>query len=355
MLDNFRTLSEKKVLITGNTGFKGSWLSRILLLNNANVLGYSLPPSTEPNLFSILKLNKEFETIYGDIRDFDKLNKCLHEFQPDYVIHLAAQPLVRLSYQCPRETYETNVMGSVNILEALRNTSSVISFLNVTTDKVYKNREWEWGYRESEELDGYDPYSNSKSCSDLITQSYERSFLKDLCNISIARAGNVLGGGDFSADRIIPDCFRSIQESKDIFVRNPLSIRPYQHVLEPLFAYLLIVIQQGSDHEFSGIYNIGPDESDCITTGELVSKFCSYWGNGIKWFTKDTRNQPHEASFLKLDCSRFSHKFSWHPVWNISDCLKHVVDWYKCYLTHEKIIDLTDSEIIEFGNRFFNR
>ena len=268
----------KKVLITGHTGFKGSWLCRILVGAGAEVTGYSLSAPTEPNLFALCDVERHMNSVIGDIRDLDHLAKVFTDTQPEIVFHLAAQPIVRESYKNPVNTYETNVMGTVNVLEAVSQCGSVRSFLNVTTDKVYKNNEWEWGYRETDELDGYDPYSNSKSCSELVTHSYEKSFLKDMdIAVSTARAGNVIGGGDFAADRIIPDCVRAVSGGKKIAVRNPHSTRPYQHVLEPLGAYLMIAGVQYQDSSKAGSYNVGPGDEDCITTGELADLFCEAW------------------------------------------------------------------------------
>lgn len=269
----------KKVLITGHTGFKGSWLTRILTLSGAEVTGYSLTPPTDPSLFEIAGLEDTIKSVVGDIRDLEHLSRVFEETRPEIVFHLAAQPIVRESYQEPVYTYETNVMGTVNVLECVRRTESVRSFLNVTTDKVYENREWEYGYRECDNLDGYDPYSNSKSCSELVTHSYKKSFFEDgRCAISTARAGNVIGGGDFAADRIIPDCVRAAAAGKTIIVRNPYSTRPYQHVMEPLAVYLAIAMKQYEDRTFEGYYNVGPDDKDCVTTGTLADLFCAAWG-----------------------------------------------------------------------------
>ena len=271
----------KKVLITGHTGFKGTWLTRILVNAGAQVTGYSLEAPTNPNLFEMAQVEDKINSVIGDIRDLAHLKEVFKEAQPEIVLHLAAQPIVRDSYKDPVYTYETNVMGTVNICECVRLNPCVKSFLNVTTDKVYKNNEWEWGYRENEPLDGYDPYSNSKSCSELVTHSYINSFFNDMnLAVSTARAGNVIGGGDFANDRIVPDCIRAAIKKEDIIVRNPHSTRPYQHVLEPLAAYLLIAMKQYEDKSYAGFYNVGPDESDCITTGNLVDTFCNKWGEG---------------------------------------------------------------------------
>ncbi len=266
----------KKIFITGHTGFKGTWLSRILILAGADVTGYSLEPSTIPSLFEQTKTASQMNSIIGDIRDGAKLKATLVEAKPDIVFHLAAQPIVRTSYKDPVGTYETNVMGTVNILEAVRACSSVKSFVNVTTDKVYINKEWVWGYRENEELCGFDPYSNSKSCSELVTYSYRNSFFDDEKSpaISTARSGNVIGGGDYATDRIIPDCIRAVESGKEIILRNPNSTRPYQHVLECLRGYLTLAKAQYEDKSFVGSYNFGPDDESCVTTGERATLFC---------------------------------------------------------------------------------
>ena len=338
----------KRVLITGHTGFKGSWLSRILIKYGASVTGYSLNPPTEPSLFNICNIQKDMNSITGDIRNLDLLDKVFKETRPEIVFHLAAQPIVRDSYKNPVYTYETNVMGTVNILECVRLNNCVRSFLNVTTDKVYENREWEWGYRENDPLDGYDPYSNSKSCSELVTHSYKNSFFNDNnIPISTARAGNVLGGGDFANDRIIPDCIRAVEKNEKIIVRNPHSTRPYQHVLEPLFAYLMIAAEQYNNSALAGYYNVGPDDIDCVTTGELVDLFCKIWGNEITWENRYDGG-PHEASFLKLDCSKIKSKFGWKPKWRVNEVIEKVVEWTKCYFNKEDIICCMDKQIEEY-------
>ena len=337
----------KKVFVTGHTGFKGSWLAKILLKAGANVTGYSLPAPTKPNLFELAGLGRELHSVVGDVRDISQMKKAFNQAQPEIVLHLAAQPIVRESYANPVYTYETNVMGTVNILECVRRSKSVKSFLNVTTDKVYHNNEWEWGYRENEPLDGYDPYSNSKSCSELVTHSYQNSFFADgRVAIATARAGNVIGGGDFAADRIIPDCVRAVERKADIIVRNPYSTRPYQHVLEPLFAYLMIAAQQYKDGRYAGWYNVGPDECDCVTTGELVDIFCQKWG-GIQWVNKSEQG-PHEANFLKLDCSKIKNVFHWQPRWHIEKAIEMTVDWTKIYLAKGNIAKEMDRQIDEF-------
>lgn len=340
----------KKVLVTGHTGFKGTWLCKLLVMAGADVTGFSLEPPTNPSLFKVSGVEKQIRSIIGDIRDFVSLKKVFDDFQPQIVLHLAAQPIVREGYVDPVYTYETNVMGTVNILECVRKSTSVRSFLNVTTDKVYLNKEWEWGYRENEELDGYDPYSNSKSCSELVTHCYKNSFFNSdntHVAISTARAGNVIGGGDFAPDRIIPDCVRAAVERKDIIVRNPHSTRPYQHVLEPLYAYLMIAAKQYNESSYAGWYNVGPDESDCYKTGQLVDLFVTRWGDGLKWINQYDGG-PHEANFLKLDCSKIKSVFGWKPRWNLDVAVEKVVEWSKCWYSGGDIELLMQQQIIEF-------
>ncbi len=331
----------KRVLITGHTGFKGSWMCMVLLKAGAKITGYALDAPTKPSLFELCQLDKKMDSVYGDIRDLQHLKQVFERTQPEIVIHMAAQPIVRTSYQEPVYTYDVNVMGTVNVLECVRLTKSVQSFLNVTTDKVYKNLERQEGYAEDEELNGYDPYSNSKSCSELVTSSYVNSFfapqIKDEGRhiaVSTARAGNVIGGGDFASDRIIPDCIRAVEQKKDIIVRNPFSTRPYQHVLEPVMAYLMICQRQYEDISYAGSYNVGPDDTDCYTTGELVSLFCETWkelsGQEIIWIDRYDGG-PHEANFLKLNCSKLRNTFGWHPIWNVKEAMKKIVEWELAY------------------------
>ena len=320
----------KRVLVTGHTGFKGSWMCQVLKQAGAVLTGYSQTPPTNPSLFEAAGVAEGMTSVIGDIRDLESLMRCFDEAQPEIVLHLAAQPIVRDSYKDPHYTYETNVMGTVNILECVRLSTSVRSFLNVTTDKVYRNNEWEWGYRENEPLDGFDPYSNSKSCSELVTHSYKDSFFADgRVAISTARAGNVIGGGDFANDRIIPDCIRAALEKRDIIVRNPHSTRPYQHVLEPVMAYLMIAQKQYEDGKYAGYYNVGPDECDCFRTGALVDLFCRTWGEDMKWINRYDGG-PHEANFLKLDCSKLKTTFEWKPVWNLGGAVARTVEFAKC-------------------------
>lgn len=338
----------KTILLTGHTGFKGTWLSIMLEMAGARVVGYALKPPAGENLFQLSGAGKGMTDLEGDIRDYQNLKSVFDKYQPELVIHMAAQPIVRESYENPVYTYETNVMGTVHLLECVRNTESVSSVLNVTTDKVYENREWIWGYRETDPLDGYDPYSNSKSCSELVTHSYKKSFF-DSRNIAVstARAGNVIGGGDFAKDRIIPDCVRAALAKEEIMLRNPYSIRPFQHVLEPLTAYLEIVEQQAKEPEKQGYYNVGPDEEDCITVGELTDLFCQSWGEGLSWKNL-CEEGPHEASFLKLDCSLVKARMDWKPRWQIQTAVEKTVEWTKVYREHGDIRSCMERQIKEF-------
>lgn len=343
----------KRVFVTGHTGFKGSWLCKMLIMAGAHVTGYSLEPPTDPDLFSISGVEPQIHSVTGDIRDFTALRQAFDAARPEIVLHLAAQPIVRDSYKDPRYTYETNVMGTVNLLECVRLAAEAghgpRSVLNVTTDKVYHNNEWAWGYRENEPLDGFDPYSNSKSCSELVTHSYVNSFFGDGgIAISTARAGNVIGGGDFAIDRIIPDCVRAMEKKETIGVRNPYSTRPYQHVLEPLAAYLMIAQKQYENPALAGYYNVGPDDCDCITTGNLVDLFCRCWGGNARWENRAEANAPHEANFLKLDCSKLKTTFGWMPRWHIDECMGKTVAFSKVWLSGGNVPAEMEREIHEF-------
>lgn len=341
---------DKRILITGHTGFKGSWLSYLLWKAEAEVTGYALEAPTEPSLFEVLNLSQKIHSVIGDVRDMSAMKKCFDEARPEIVIHLAAQPLVRESYKDPVGTYTTNVIGTVHVCECVRQSKSVKSFLNVTTDKVYLNDEKEgYGYQEDDKLDGYDPYSNSKSCSELVTHSYINSFFKDLgIAVSTARAGNVIGGGDFAKDRIIPDCFRAAEEGQAIHLRNPFSTRPYQHVLEPLAIYLLIVKSQLEDASKAGYYNVGPDDCDCLTTGELATLFTKAWGDGLAWVSDVEENAPHEANFLKLNSSKVKRVLGYQPTWHIDQAVGHSANWYKIYSQGGDIEKEMDMEIAQF-------
>ena len=342
----------KRVLITGHTGFKGAWMCQVLLLLGAEVTGYALESPTSPSLFEMCQLSHKINSIIGDVRDLEHLKRVFEETQPEIVIHMAAQPIVRESYKNPVYTYETNVMGTVHVLECIRTTSSVKSFVNVTTDKVYKNRERAEGYREDEELNGYDPYSNSKSCSELVTDSYKNSFFSDgRVAISTVRAGNVIGGGDFAIDRIIPDCIRAVEKKQNVIVRNPYSIRPFQHVLEPIFAYLMIAKKQYEDISFAGCYNVGPDDADCWTTGDLVTLFCNKWnraiGEDVSWENRYDGG-PHEAAFLKLDCSKLKYVFQWTPEWDLQMTMEKIVEWTVDYLNGKDVVSCMIRQIEEY-------
>lgn len=345
----------KKVLVTGHTGFKGTWMCAMLLRVGAQVTGYALEPPLEPSVYRLSDIEKRINSVIGDIRDLTHLNEVFDGVQPEIVIHMAAQPIVRESYKNPVYTYEVNVMGTVNVLECVRTHACVRSFVNVTTDKVYWNREWEWGYRENEELNGFDPYSNSKSCSELVTSSYKNSFFSMLTRqaISTARAGNVIGGGDFAVDRIIPDCIRAAVAGREIVVRNPYSIRPYQHVLEPVAVYLMLAARQYADPALAGSYNVGPDETDCYTTGELVTLFCEKWqqatGKKIAW-KNEYDGGPHEANFLKLDCAKLKKTFGWRPVWNVAKAMEMIVEWSVAHQGGEAISQVIERQLDVFFN-----
>lgn len=360
MLDlNF--YKNKKVLITGHTGFKGSWMCLLLNKLGADVVGYSLGVPTEPSLFKLCNIEHMIHHYDGDIRDLSKLMEVFSKELPEIVIHMAAQPIVRESYKKPVYTYDVNVMGSVNVLECVRKTNSVKSFVNVTTDKVYLNRELNLPFKEDEQLCGFDPYSNSKSCSELVTYSYKNSFFGGDIGImdsgrkvaiSTCRAGNVIGGGDFANDRIIPDSVRAIEKGEDIIVRNPYSIRPYQHVLEPLYVYLSLAAAQYEDNSYSGSYNVGPNDSDCVTTGDMVSSFCDKWNinpghKKIGWKNINDGG-PHEASFLKLDSTKVREKLNWKPRWSVNQALDKIIEWTEVYLSGGDIISCMNKQIDEF-------
>lgn len=362
----------KNVLITGHTGFKGTWMCTVLGLMGANVVGYALSPKqsveySTDNMFEICEMDRRVNSIIGDIRDIEHLLSVFKTENPEIVIHMAAQPIVRESYRKPVETYEINVMGTVNVLECIRKTESVKSFINVTTDKVYKNEERKQGYVENEYLDGYDPYSNSKSCSELVTSSYRNSFFintKELncdifeitpnidgfrtCALSTCRAGNVIGGGDFAKERIIPDCVRAVKNNEKIIVRNPNSIRPYQHVLEPVVLYLELAMYQCLKPSLSGAYNIGPEEKDCITTGALVDMFIGEWNTRNKannvW-KSTSKVGPHEAGILKLDCTKLKTELGWKPRWTLEECMRILVEWYSEWAVGSNMYDVTRRQI----------
>lgn len=342
-----RFFDQKRVFVTGHTGFKGGWLSELLLYADAEVCGYALPPE-EGGLFRQLRLAERIRSVEGDIRDLDRLRRTFQEFSPEVVFHLAAQPLVRASYQDPVGTYSTNVMGTVDLMECVRSCGSVRSVVNVTTDKVYRNQERLRGYLEEEVLDGYDPYSNSKSCSELVTWTYVRAFLsgRDVA-VSTARAGNVIGGGDMAADRILPDCIRAAERGEVIRIRNPQSVRPYQHVLEPLSAYLLIAKAQYEEPGKAGAYNVGPSVEDCLTTETLADLFCRCWGKGARW-TAAPDGGPHEAARLTLDCRKIAEKLGWTPRWGAETAVEKTVEWTKAVMAGTDAGEVTRRQIREF-------
>ncbi len=338
----------KKVLVTGHTGFKGSWLTLWLTMMGAKVLGYALEPNTDPSLFNVLNLHKDIDHVISDIRDFEKLREVITEFKPEIIFHLAAQPLLRLSYREPRLTYETNVMGTVNLLEAIRQTKSVRAVVNVTSDKCYENKEWVWGYREIDPMGGYDPYSSSKGCSELITAAYRNSYFKNTeTAIASARAGNVIGGGDWAEDRLIPDIVRSLSQGKQIIIRNPKATRPWQHVLEPLSGYLLLgklLYEKGQ--EFAEAWNFGPSDSSMMTVEEIVKKSIEIWGSGS--YIVDSSEQPHEANLLKLDTSKAKLRLNWSSVISIAETLEMSIVWYQTYYSKMSIIPFTLKQVSYF-------
>ncbi len=338
----------KRVFITGHTGFKGTWLTRTLLMLGAKVTGYALDAPTNPSMFALTDTGVRIQDSRCDIRDLSYLKSVFNSFKPEVVFHLAAQPIVRQSYQDPITTYSTNVMGTVNLMESIRLSNSVRTVVNVTTDKVYENKEWIWGYRENENLCGYDPYSNSKSCSELVTYSYHNAFFhdEDSPSVSTARSGNVIGGGDFAKDRIIPDSVRAVMNGDKLVVRNPHSIRPYQHVLECLYGYLVLAMRQCSEKKLDGAYNFGPNEDGCVTTGTLADLFFTAWGSG-SWKTQGDSG-PHEASYLRLDCSKSKTYLGWSPRWSIEEAVRRTVVWYKEYVSGNDMNLCTDNQIASF-------
>jgi len=323
----------KKVYLTGHTGFKGSWLS--LWLQNMGVIvkGYSLEVNTQPALFVQANVASEMESEIGDIRNLEQLTKSMVSFSPDILIHMAAQPLVRLSYQEPVDTYTTNVIGTVNVLEAARKCSDLKAIISVTTDKCYENKEWEWGYRENEPMGGHDPYASSKGCAELVTSAYRRSFFstEHTASLASARAGNVIGGGDWAEDRLIPDILRAFEKSEPVVIRNPLSTRPWQHVLEPLSGYLVLAQELFlNGDEFAEGWNFGPKDEDCKPVSWILDKMVESWGGNASW-SLDKKNNPHEAGFLKLDCSKAAIRLRWKPKWDLKLTLKSIVDWHQIY------------------------
>ncbi len=342
----------KRVLITGHTGFKGSWLSLWLQILGARVIGYALPPSTTPNLFKAAHVANGMTSITGDIRDPQHLQKVFAEYSPEIVIHMAAQPLVRYSYAEPVETYSTNVMGTVNLFEAVRHTASVKAVVNVTSDKSYENREWLWGYREDEAMGGYDPYSSSKGCAELVTSAYRNSYFNPDryavhgVGVASARAGNVIGGGDWAAERLIPDIIRAISIKEKVMIRNPFAIRPWQHVLEPLSGYLLLAERLFSAGErFSQAWNFGPYDKDAKPVEWIVDTLVSNWGDSASYRVDNTKADLHEAHYLKLDCSKARQLLNWQPRWDITQAIEKIVSWHKAHLANQDMHHYTMDEI----------
>lgn len=346
----------KHVLLTGHTGFKGSWLSLWLQSMGAQVVGYALNPPTDPSLFETAEVAKGMTSIIGDIRDLEHLSRVFAEHQPEIVIHMAAQPLVRYSYIEPVETYSTNVMGTVNLLEAVRSTKCVKAVVNVTTDKCYENREWAWGYRENEAMGGYDPYSSSKGCAELVTAAYRNSYFhpekykEHGVAIASARAGNVIGGGDWADDRLIPDIMRAISASEPVNIRNPHAIRPWQHVLESLAGYLVLaqkLCEEGA--ACAEGWNFGPNDEDAKPVQWIVEKLTRSWGDGASWVV-DGGEHPHEAHYLKLDCSKAKSRLDWHPRWNLEEALEAIVEWQRAYRDGKAIKSVTLEQIQRYVN-----
>ena len=346
--------SEKKVFLTGHTGFKGGWLSLWLASMGAKVTGYALSPNTEPNLYTALNIQEVVaRSLIGDIRNLENLKKAVTQATPDILIHMAAQPLVRYSYANPVETYATNVMGTVHVLEALRETPSVRSAVIITTDKCYENKEWPWGYREYEPMGGYDPYSNSKGCAELVTAAYRQSFFSgenSACAIASARAGNVIGGGDWSQDRLIPDAIKAFEAGTPLLIRNPLATRPWQHVLEPLSGYLILaqaLYERGN--EFASAWNFGPSDKDARSVEEVIELLIERWGESSRW-RKDGLEQPHEANLLKLDCSKARQQLGWLPRWELETAIEKIVEWQKAFQDKENIQTLSLAQINQYMN-----
>ncbi|MBT8558174.1 CDP-glucose 4,6-dehydratase [Polynucleobacter paneuropaeus] len=345
----------KKVFLTGHTGFKGGWLSLWLSSMGAKVIGYALAPNSEPHLFGVLGIDELIEQSHlGDIRDLDALKKAMTEAAPEVLIHMAAQPLVRYSYANPVETYATNVMGTVHVLEAARTIESIGATVVVTTDKCYENKEWVWGYRENESMGGYDPYSNSKGCAELVTSAYRRSFFSGSNGnnaIASARAGNVIGGGDWSVDRLIPDAIKAFEANVPLMIRNPSATRPWQYVLEPLSGYLILAqALYGEDgDQFASAWNFGPSDSDNRSVEEVVDLLIAEWGAPASW-KKEGLEQPHEAHLLKLDCSKAIQQLNWIPRWNLETATKKIVQWQKAYEAKENMWEVSLAQINQYIN-----
>ena len=348
------TYRNRTVLITGHTGFKGSWLSLWLHHLGSNVVGYALEPPTQPSLFELCDLNTKITSIDGDVRDFGHLKNAIQKYRPEIIFHLAAQALVRRSYSDPLETYSTNVMGTVHLLEAVRQIGGVRVIINVTSDKCYENREWVWGYRENDPMGGRDPYSSSKGCAELITTAYTKSYFdpehfeKNGVSLASVRSGNVIGGGDWAGDRLLPDCMKALMENRPIVIRYPDAVRPWQHVLEPLFGYLLLaqlLYQDGPT--FSGAWNFGPEDSSAKPVRWIVERIVEVWGGNACWEI-DRNVHPYEAHTLKLDCSKAKTKLGWYPQWDLETSLKNTIEWYRAYCNHEDLFMETKRQIKDY-------
>lgn len=339
----------KKVFLTGHTGFKGSWLSFWLLRLKSEVVGYSLAPETNPSLFGILKLEQKMRSIIADVRDQNSITSAISEAQPDIIIHMAAQPLVRKSYLEPIATYATNVMGTVHVLEAARTVGKAGAVLVVTSDKCYENREWIWGYREHDRIGGHDPYSSSKGCAEIVTNSYRSSYFGAAeIGLATARAGNVVGGGDWSEDRLIPDIFRALEKAEPPLIRNPQAVRPWQHALEPLSGYLCLIEELYKKRsQYSDSWNFGPRDEDAQTVASIADQLCEHWGDDARW-TKDTSLSQHEANYLKLDVTKAWNELKWKPVLRLQTALRFVVEWHKSWIGGADMVKVTDKQISEY-------
>lgn len=340
----------KRVFLTGHTGFKGSWMSLWLQEMGAIVKGYALNPNTSPDLFTKADVASGMESEIGDIKDLDTITNSMSSFNPDVLIHMAAQPLVRLSYVEPVDTYTTNVIGTVNVLEAARSCKNLKAIVSVTTDKCYENNEWVWGYRENEPMGGHDPYSSSKGCAELVTSAYRRSFFSssETPSLASARAGNVIGGGDWATDRLIPDILRAFEKSEPVIIRNPLSTRPWQHVLEPVSGYLVLAenLYKKGD-EYAEAWNFGPKDDDCKPVGWILDRIVEKWGGGASW-ELDKNNNPHEAGFLKLDCSKAENRLKWLPKWKLDKTLDYIVNWHQKFLEKSNMKEECLKEINDY-------
>ncbi|WVH09068.1 MAG: CDP-glucose 4,6-dehydratase [Fluviibacter phosphoraccumulans EoVTN8] len=341
--------SGKRVLVTGHTGFKGSWISIWLQSLGADLKGLALDPPTSPSLFVEANVAAGMESQIGDVRNFDTVLKCLDDFGPEIIIHMAAQPLVRYSYKFPIETYATNVMGTVHLLEATRLTGTAKVVVNVTTDKCYENKEWLWGYREEEPMGGFDPYSSSKGCSELVTSAFRRSyFFNSQIAVASARAGNVIGGGDWAEDRLIPDVLRAFDKEETAVIRNPDAVRPWQHVLEPLSGYLILAERLwDAPEKYAEGWNFGPNDEDAKSVGYIVEKLCSAWGDEKRW-RSNSGEHPHEANYLKLDISKAHQKLGWSPTWSLDTALDKIIEWHKGWLEGSCVRTLCVKQLNEY-------